>query len=100
MDLSDIEILVTETLSYLNRLPQNAADMIAMAQERGVQLLLPVDVRVSKSLDAALGMTVTDLTMTCCSRERPCLPPGWQRTLLFLLAVEGGPGPLLNPLRN
>ena len=50
--------------------------MAALAEERGVRLLLPIDVRVSKSLDIPLEMEVTDLTQRCCTLDKPCIPAG------------------------
>ena len=50
--------------------------MVALAEQKGVRLLLPLDVRVSDSLDASLNQTVTDLTRSCCSPEKPCIPGG------------------------
>jgi hypothetical protein len=65
---------------------QDAAAMIRLAEERGVELLLPCDVRVSYSLDQPLDLALSDLTTTCCSPDKPCLPKG------ALLSGSGGGG--------
>lgn len=57
--------------------------MVALAGQKGVRLLLPLDVRVSDSLDTSLNQTVTDLTRSCCSPEKPCIPGGEGRKGLF-----------------
>ncbi|KAL6750909.1 phosphoglycerate kinase [Haematococcus lacustris] len=55
---------------------QDASAMLALAEARGVQLLLPCDVRVSRSLEGPEGLALSDLTRTCCSPDKPCLPEG------------------------
>ena len=50
--------------------------MIELAKGRGVQLLLPKDVRVSESLSEPACMEVTDLTRFCCTADKPCIPAG------------------------
>jgi hypothetical protein len=50
--------------------------MRKLAQERGVQLVLPVDVVVAHSLDDGVGCCTVPVTLGCCSNERPCVPEG------------------------
>jgi len=47
----------------------------AAAAAAGVRLLLPVDVVVSQSPEAAEALHTVPLTQQCCSAEAPCLPP-------------------------
>ncbi|KAJ9530413.1 hypothetical protein QJQ45_000787 [Haematococcus lacustris] len=58
------------------KLVLDASAMLALAEARGVQLLLPCDVRVSRSLEGPEGLALSDLTRTCCSPDKPCLPEG------------------------
>lgn len=48
--------------------------MIEDAKARGVQLLLPGDVLVSRSLSEPADPRVVPLTLTCCTAEQPCIP--------------------------
>ncbi len=50
--------------------------MLHLARQKGVQMLLPVDVRVSTSLDRAQDLHTTLLTRSCCSLDAPCIPFG------------------------
>ena len=60
--------------------------MVALAEQRGVRLLLPLDVRVSDSLDAPRNQSVTDLTRKCCSPDKPCIPAGEEKADEGLIA--------------
>lgn len=56
--------------------PQPALRMIAAAEAKGVQLLLPCDVYVSDDLSASVNCRLVDLTPNCCTAEQPCVPAG------------------------
>lgn len=47
----------------------------AAAAAAGVRLLLPMDVVVSQSTEAAAELRTVPLTRHCCSAEAPCVPP-------------------------
>lgn len=55
---------------------QPCQEMRKLAQQRGVQLLLPQDVVVARSLDDDHGCCVVTLTVDCCSSTAPCIPEG------------------------
>lgn len=51
-------------------------ELRVLAAQRGVQLLLPEDVVVARSMDDDCGCCTVPLTLNCCSQESPCVPPG------------------------
>ncbi len=53
-----------------------ALEMMEKARAKGVQLLLPQDVVVSSSLEAAADVRTIDLSPGCCSADSPCIPAG------------------------
>lgn len=55
---------------------QAAKEMLREAEARGVRLLLPCDVVVSHSLSEPVRVHIQQLTLSCCSEEAPCIPPG------------------------
>eukprot|EP00878_Enallax_costatus_P015074 GHUV01015784.1.p1 GENE.GHUV01015784.1~~GHUV01015784.1.p1 ORF type:complete len:434 (+),score=93.64 GHUV01015784.1:211-1512(+) len=55
---------------------QPCRQMRQLALERGVQLLLPQDVVVARSLDDDHGCCTVPLTQDCCSSTAPCVPEG------------------------
>eukprot|EP00879_Flechtneria_rotunda_P032612 GHRR01035854.1.p1 GENE.GHRR01035854.1~~GHRR01035854.1.p1 ORF type:complete len:221 (+),score=62.36 GHRR01035854.1:593-1255(+) len=50
--------------------------MRQLARDCGVQLLLPQDAVVARSLDDECGCCTVPLTPTCCSSAAPCVPEG------------------------
>ncbi|KAJ9530540.1 hypothetical protein QJQ45_012523 [Haematococcus lacustris] len=70
------KLQVREEWSAKYKLVLDASAMLALAEARGVQLLLPCDVRVSRSLEGPEGLALSDLTRTCCTPDKPCLPEG------------------------
>jgi hypothetical protein len=50
--------------------------MLDRAAARGVTLLLPCDVVVARDWEDDEGCCTVELTPTCCSKERPCVPAG------------------------
>ncbi len=55
---------------------------MARAAARGCRLLLPTDVLWSSSLDGDRDTGLQVLTTSCCTQERPCIPPGGLRLRL------------------
>jgi hypothetical protein len=53
--------------------------MLDTAAARGVELLLPCDVVVARDWEDDEGCCTVELTRTCCSKERPCVPAGGGR---------------------
>jgi hypothetical protein len=47
-----------------------------LAQQRGVKLVLPVDVVVARSLHDDVGCCTVPVTPGCCSSDCPCVPDG------------------------
>lgn len=50
--------------------------MRQLAQQRGVKLVLPVDVVVARSLDDGVGCCTVPVTPDCCRHDSPCVPEG------------------------
>jgi hypothetical protein len=65
---------------------QPCRQMRLLAKERGVQLLLPLDAVVARSLDDDCGCCTVPLTVDCCSPESPCVPKGELYTRLHIHA--------------
>lgn len=68
-------------LLHLSGAPvQEALRMLDTAAARGVELLLPCDVVVARDWEDDEGCCTVELTRTCCSKERPCVPAGGGRS--------------------
>lgn len=55
---------------------QPCKKMRQLAKERGVQLVLPVDVVVARRLSDDEGCCTVPVTLGCCTQECPCVPKG------------------------
>lgn len=55
---------------------QPCREMMQLAAQRGVELLLPSDAVVARSMDDDHGCCTVPLTPGCCSPDAPCVPSG------------------------
>ncbi len=70
------ELPVAAPIARLPPARQLCRRTMARAAARGCRLLLPTDVLWSSSLDGDQDTGLQVLTPSCCTQERPCIPPG------------------------